>query len=73
MATETLDDNRLADSLARIVAVFQAASAYCQSVIDYEENGRPAGVSMDEWHYQHLQKQTAMIDAYKKCLVFPAR
>jgi hypothetical protein len=51
-------------------AVVEACSAYCASVLDMEENGWPTTMSKDEWHYGHLQKQTAMIDAYKALQVF---
>ena len=52
------------------LAVVETCSAYCASVIDMEENGWPTTMSKDEWHYQHLTKQTAMIDAYKALHAF---
>lgn len=53
-------------------AVVDACSVYCASVLDMEDNGKPKGVSYDEWHVQHCAKQTAMIDAYKALIAFEA-
>jgi hypothetical protein len=51
-------------------AVVEACSAYCASVLDIEENGWPKDKTHDQAHYEHLQKQTAMIDAYRALVEF---
>lgn len=50
--------------------VVDTCSVYCASVLDIEENGWRKGISRDEAHFQHGQKQTAMIDAYKALVEF---
>jgi hypothetical protein len=53
-------------------AVVETCSAYCASVLGMEENGYPKDRSPNDWHYQHLTKQTAMIDAYEALIAFEA-
>lgn len=45
--------------------VIEKCLTYCRSVLDVEEHGYPKDISVDDWHYQHCSKQTAMIDAAK--------
>ena len=52
--------------------VIASCSAYCQSVLDIEEHGYPEGVPVNDWHGQHCERQTAMIDAYKALQSFEA-
>lgn len=53
--------------------VIKTCSAYCQSVLDIEDNGWPKGMTINEAHVQHAEKQTAMIDAYKALLEFESK
>lgn len=54
-------------------ALIETASAYCKSVLDFEREGKPEGMTFNDWHCQHSDKQTAMIDAYDALAEFEFR
>lgn len=54
-------------------ALIDAASAYCKSILDFERDGKPEGMTFNDWHYEHSQKQTAMIEAYDALAEFEFR
>lgn len=54
-------------------ALIETTSAYCTSVLDYEHDGKPVGMTFNDWHVQHSGKQTAMIEAYDALAEFEFR